>query len=90
MKLLTLPARPPQVVRIGSLRLLTPLGVETMVRPLKPGHLTSLIELTLPVRMQLVDILSVAVAALLLSLLATLYPAWKAARLLPAETFRYE
>jgi lipoprotein-releasing system permease protein len=47
-------------------------------------------QLTLPVRMELVDILSVAVAALLLSLLATLYPAWKAARLLPAETFRYE
>jgi len=47
-------------------------------------------QLTLPVRMELVDILSVAVAALLLSLLATLYPAWKAARVLPAETLRYE
>ncbi len=47
-------------------------------------------QLTLPVRMNPVDILSVAVAALLLSLLATLYPAWKAARVLPAETLRYE
>lgn len=47
-------------------------------------------QLTLPVRMEPVDILSVAVAALLLSLLATLYPAWKAARVLPAETLRYE
>jgi lipoprotein-releasing system permease protein len=47
-------------------------------------------QLTLPVRMDPVDILSVAVAALLLSLLATLYPAWKAARVLPAETLRYE
>jgi len=47
-------------------------------------------QLTLPVRMEPVDILAVAVAALLLSLLATLYPAWKAARVLPAETLRYE
>lgn len=47
-------------------------------------------QLTLPVRMEPVDILSVAVAALLLSLLATLYPAWQAARVLPAETLRYE
>jgi lipoprotein-releasing system permease protein len=47
-------------------------------------------QLTLPVRMQPLDILSVAMAALLLSLLATLYPAWKAARVLPAETLRYE
>jgi lipoprotein-releasing system permease protein len=47
-------------------------------------------QLTLPVRMEPVAILSVAVAALLLSLLATLYPAWKAARVLPAETLRYE
>ncbi len=47
-------------------------------------------QLNLPVRMDPVDILSVAVAALMLSLLATLYPAWKAARVLPAETLRYE
>ena len=47
-------------------------------------------QLTLPVRMEPLDVLSVAAAALLLSLLATLYPAWKAARVLPAETLRYE
>jgi lipoprotein-releasing system permease protein len=47
-------------------------------------------QLTLPVRMEPLDILSVAVAALFLSLLATLYPAWKAAGVLPAETLRYE
>jgi len=47
-------------------------------------------QLTLPVRMEPLDILLVASAALLLSLLATLYPAWKAARVLPAETLRYE
>jgi lipoprotein-releasing system permease protein len=47
-------------------------------------------QLTLPIRMEPVDVLSVSVAALLLSLLATLYPAWKAARVPPAETLRYE
>jgi lipoprotein-releasing system permease protein len=47
-------------------------------------------QLTLPVRTEPVDVLSVAVAALVLSLLATLYPAWKAARVLPAENLRYE
>jgi lipoprotein-releasing system permease protein len=47
-------------------------------------------QLTLPIRMEPVDVFSVSVAALLLSLLATLYPAWKAARVPPAETLRYE
>jgi lipoprotein-releasing system permease protein len=47
-------------------------------------------QLTLPVRMEPVDVLSVAAAAMVLSLLASLYPAWKAARVLPAETLRYE
>lgn len=47
-------------------------------------------QLTLPIRMQPVDVLSVSVAALMLSLLATLYPAWRAARVPPAETLRYE
>lgn len=47
-------------------------------------------QLTLPVRMETLDVLSVSVAAILLSLCATLYPAWKAARMPPAETLRYE
>ncbi len=47
-------------------------------------------QLTLPVQLHVVDIVSIAVAALLLSLLATLYPAWKAAHMSPAETLRYE
>lgn len=44
----------------------------------------------LPSRVQLTDVLIVCAAALLLSFLATLYPAWRAARTQPAEALRYE
>ena len=44
----------------------------------------------LPSRLQLADVLTVCAAALLLSFLATLYPAWRAARTQPAEALRYE
>lgn len=44
----------------------------------------------LPSRVQLADVLTVCAAALLLSFLATLYPAWRAARTQPAEALRYE
>jgi lipoprotein-releasing system permease protein len=36
------------------------------------------------------DVLMVCAAALVLSFLATLYPAWRAARTQPAEALRYE
>lgn len=36
------------------------------------------------------DVIAVVVASLALSLLATLYPAWRAARIAPAEVLRYE
>jgi lipoprotein-releasing system permease protein len=44
----------------------------------------------LPSRLQWPDVLAVVVASLLLSLLATLYPAWRASRIAPAEVLRYE
>jgi lipoprotein-releasing system permease protein len=44
----------------------------------------------LPSQLMAQDVLQVCGAALLLSFLATLYPAWRAARTQPAEALRYE
>jgi lipoprotein-releasing system permease protein len=45
---------------------------------------------TLPVRMETLDVVVIAVAAIIICLLATIYPSWQAARLDPAEALRYE
>ena len=44
----------------------------------------------LPSELKWMDVIEISLIALLLSLLATLYPAWKAARVQPAEALRYE
>ena len=44
----------------------------------------------LPSQLQTQDVLMVCGAALVLSFLATLYPAWRAARTQPAQALRYE
>jgi len=44
----------------------------------------------LPTEIRITDILSVGLTAILMSLLATLYPAWKASRVQPAQALRYE
>jgi lipoprotein-releasing system permease protein len=44
----------------------------------------------LPARVQPGDILQVALVALLLCFLATIYPAWRASRVLPAEALRHD
>ena len=44
----------------------------------------------LPTQLLWVDILQVVITAIVLCLLATLYPAWRASRVNPAEALRYE
>jgi len=44
----------------------------------------------MPARMETDEVITVVVMALALSFLATLYPAWRAARLDPVEALRYE
>jgi lipoprotein-releasing system permease protein len=45
---------------------------------------------TLPVRVEWTDVWFVALAAVAISFLATLYPSWHASRLNPVEALRYE
>ncbi len=45
---------------------------------------------TLPVKMEWTDFALVAIAATALCFVASLYPAWRAARLAPVESIRYE
>ncbi len=44
----------------------------------------------LPVKMQLSDFVAVSLSAIIISFLATIYPAWQAAKLNPVEPLRYE
>ena len=45
---------------------------------------------SVPVHVQLPDVLLTTVVALAVSFIATIYPAWRAARLYPVEVFRLE
>ncbi len=44
----------------------------------------------LPSRLQWPDVWHICIAALVMSLVATIYPAWRASRVQPAEALRYE
>ena len=44
----------------------------------------------LPADLQGMDVAVIVIASFVLSLLATLYPAWRASRIAPAEVLRYE
>ena len=45
---------------------------------------------TLPVRMEALDVIAITSTAVIISFLATVYPAWQASRLNPVEALRYE
>ncbi len=45
---------------------------------------------TLPIQVDPVDVAVIAVSALAITLLATLYPSWKGSRVRPAEALGYE
>ena len=44
----------------------------------------------LPTELQAGDVTTIALVALAMAFVATLYPAWRAARTAPAEALRYE
>ncbi len=43
-----------------------------------------------PSKVEWTDVVHITLAALLMSFIATLYPAWRASRIQPAEVLRYE
>ena len=44
----------------------------------------------LPIRMDWLDVASIALAAIIISFLATIYPSWQASKVNPVEALRYE
>jgi lipoprotein-releasing system permease protein len=44
----------------------------------------------LPIKIEWLDVVAVDAAAILLCFLATLFPAWQAAKLQPAESIKFE
>ena len=44
----------------------------------------------LPSDLQSADVITIALIALALALIATIYPSWRAARVNPADALRYE
>jgi lipoprotein-releasing system permease protein len=80
----------------AALGILAALNVSAMIAALERlmGHKFLSAEVYfidyLPSRLMAEDVVLVCSAALVLSFLATLYPAWRASRTQPAEALRYE
>jgi lipoprotein-releasing system permease protein len=75
---------------------LTALNIETIVPAIERVFSVQFLDKSvyyisdLPSDLQRGDVVTVAAVALLLALLATIYPSWRAARVNPAEALRYE
>jgi lipoprotein-releasing system permease protein len=80
----------------GAIGILTALNVETIIPAIEAFFSTELFPADVylisdfPAEMRWSDVTRVIVAALSMSFLATLYPAWRASRVEPAEALRYE
>ncbi|MGR3985054.1 MAG: lipoprotein-releasing ABC transporter permease subunit [Gammaproteobacteria bacterium] len=80
----------------GAFGVLTALNIETIIPALEEFFNTELFPVDVyvitdfPAQMRWSDVSRIVVAALSMSFLATLYPAWRASRVAPAEALRYE
>jgi lipoprotein-releasing system permease protein len=77
---------------IGTLSgLLSGLGICYLLSKYKIIELPDIYDMaTLPVSVEVLDVLLVVFASLVISFLATIYPSWHASRLNPVEALRYE
>lgn len=80
----------------GVFGVITALNIETIIPALENFFNTQLFPVDVylitdfPAQMRWSDVSRIILAALTMSFIATLYPAWKASRVQPAEALRYE
>ncbi len=53
-------------------------------------HLVCILLITCLQKLMVPDVVKICVASLILSLVATIYPAWRASKMDPVESLRYE